>query len=78
MRKALLLAVILGGGLSLYTTEASARVVCARGVHAAGCVGPRGAVVARRSMGRRGATVRSSTTVNRRRGTVTHRRTVIR
>lgn len=78
MRKAFLLAVILGGAISLYTTEASA-VVCARGVHAAGCVGPRGAVVARRPVVRpRGAVVRSSTTVNRRRGTVTHRRTTVR
>ncbi len=77
MRKAFFLAVILGGGISLYTTEASA-VVCARGVHAAGCVGPRGAVVGRRSMGPRGAVVHRSTTVNRRRGSVTHRRTVIR
>ena len=36
-----------GGSLVIEATEANA-VVCAKGVVRAGCVGPRGAVVARR------------------------------
>ncbi len=36
---------LVGGFVALSTVEASA-VVCARGVHRAGCVGARGAVVA--------------------------------
>jgi hypothetical protein len=35
-------------GMTLPTTDANA-VVCARGVYRAGCVGPRGAVGARRA-----------------------------
>jgi hypothetical protein len=38
---------LLGGFVALSTMEANA-VVCARGVYRAGCVGARGAVVARR------------------------------
>jgi hypothetical protein len=36
-----------GGALAVETTEANA-AVCAKGVVRAGCVGPRGALVARR------------------------------
>jgi hypothetical protein len=38
---------LLGGFFAMSTMEANA-VVCAAGVYRAGCVGPRGAVVARR------------------------------
>jgi hypothetical protein len=44
---AVLAATAFGGSLVIETTEANA-AVCAKGVVRAGCVGPRGAVVARR------------------------------
>ena len=44
-------AILLGGAFTLIATDASA-AVCARGVYRAGCAGPRGAVVARRSVTR--------------------------
>jgi hypothetical protein len=47
MRLFLIAATLLGGTFTLIATDASA-AVCARGVYRAGCVGPRGAVVARR------------------------------
>lgn len=48
-------------GSMLATVEEANAVVCARGVYRAGCVGPRGAVVARRPVYapyRRGVVVR--------------------
>jgi hypothetical protein len=74
MRRAILLSFILAAGVAAYATEASA-AVCARGVNRAGCIGPRGAVVARRMPGR---TVVRSTRVNPRRGVVVQRRAIIR
>ncbi|MGL5167174.1 MAG: hypothetical protein ACRC9K_14930 [Afipia sp.] len=47
MKKMILPLLFAGSFVALSTMEASA-VVCARGVYRAGCVGPRGAVVARR------------------------------
>ena len=47
MKRSILALAIVGGFIALSATEAGA-VVCARGVYRAGCVGPRGAVVARR------------------------------
>ncbi|MCV9937168.1 MULTISPECIES: hypothetical protein [unclassified Bosea (in: a-proteobacteria)] len=47
MRALVLAAAMLGLGALAVPTEANA-VVCARGVVRAGCVGPNGAVVARR------------------------------
>jgi hypothetical protein len=47
MRLFLIAATLLGGTFTLIATDASA-AVCARGVYRAGCVGSRGAVVARR------------------------------
>ncbi|MGA7326967.1 MAG: hypothetical protein WBX25_21370 [Rhodomicrobium sp.] len=64
MSKIILLGIVGAAWLSLYTTEASA-IVCAKGVHGAGCVSTRGAVA------RRGVVVR-------RPGAVAHRRTVVR
>ncbi len=64
MSKIILLGIVGAAWLSLYTTEASA-IVCAKGVHGAGCVSTRGAVA------RRGV-------VARRPGAVAHRRTVVR
>jgi hypothetical protein len=75
MHKFILLGFILGVSVSIYTADASA-AVCARGVNAAGCIGPRGAVVARRHP--RGGAVVRSTRVSPRRGVTVHRRTVIR
>ena len=46
MKKFALFGLILAGSLPLLATEASA-VVCAKGVHHAGCVGQRGAVAGR-------------------------------
>jgi hypothetical protein len=59
MNKILLTAIALAALVAGSATEASA-VVCARGVNKAGCIGPRGAVVARRGVYplRRGVTVR--------------------
>lgn len=47
MKKMILPLLFAGSFVALSTIEASA-VVCARGIYRAGCVGPRGAVVARR------------------------------
>ncbi len=47
MKKMILPLLFAGSFVALSTMEASA-VVCARGVYRAGCVGARGAVVARR------------------------------
>lgn len=78
MRKLILLALIGGAWVATYATEASA-VVCAKGDNRAGCVGPRGAVVGHHGYyGMGGTAVRRGTTVYPRRGTVVHRRTVIR
>jgi hypothetical protein len=74
MRKAILLSFILTAGAAVYATEASA-AVCARGVHRAGCISPRGAVAVRRMPGR---TVVRTSRVHPRRGVVVHRRAVIR
>lgn len=51
MRALVLAAAMLGLGALAVPTEANA-VVCARGVVRAGCVGPSGAVVARRTVPR--------------------------
>lgn len=51
MRALVLAAAMLGLGALAVPTEANA-VVCARGVVRAGCVGPNGAVVARRPVPR--------------------------
>ena len=59
MSKIILLGFVCAAWVSVYTTEASA-VVCAKGVHRAGCVAPRGAVA------RRGVAVRRPTAVARR------------
>ncbi len=77
MRKVILLTAVLGAGIAAYATEASSAVMCARGVHRAGCIGPNGAVMGRRTMGG-GAVIRRTTAVGPRRGAVVHRRTVIR
>lgn len=50
MKRSILALAIVGGFIALSATEAGA-VVCARGVYRAGCVGPRGAVVARPAVG---------------------------
>lgn len=50
MKRSILALAIVGGFIALGATEAGA-VVCARGVYRAGCVGPRGAVVARPAVG---------------------------
>jgi hypothetical protein len=47
MKHLIISLLLLGGFVALSTMEANA-VVCAAGVYRAGCVGPRGAVVARR------------------------------
>ena len=47
MRYVLVSLGLLAGLLSFAPTEANA-FVCARGIYRAGCVGPRGAIVARR------------------------------
>jgi hypothetical protein len=47
MKHLIVALLLLGGFVALSTMEANA-VVCAAGVYRAGCVGPRGAVVARR------------------------------
>jgi hypothetical protein len=62
---------LIGAFVVASTVEASA-VVCARGVHRAGCVGPRGAV------GYRGATVVRRGAVGYRGGTVVRRGAVVR
>ncbi len=46
MKHVIIALFLVGGFIALSTMEASA-VVCARGVYRAGCVGARGAVVAR-------------------------------
>ncbi len=74
MRKVVLFVAALGAWVAVTATEASA-AMCARGMHSAGCIGPRGAVGVRRMPGR---TVVRTTRVAPRRGVVVHRRTVIR
>ena len=64
MIKLALLGFLLAAGISAYATEASA-VVCAKGVHRAGCVGPHGAVTARRTVHPRGVVVHRTTRVRR-------------
>jgi hypothetical protein len=49
MKKVLISLLLAGSFVALSTMQASA-VVCARGVYRAGCVGARGAVVARRAV----------------------------
>jgi hypothetical protein len=49
MKKVLIFLLLAGGFVALSTMQASA-VVCARGVHRAGCVGAGGAVVAGRGV----------------------------
>jgi hypothetical protein len=57
MSKIALLVFVLAAWVSAFATEASA-VVCAKGVNRAGCVGPRGAIVGRRTIApRRGVVV---------------------
>lgn len=51
MKKMIVPLLFAGSLVALSTMEASA-VVCARGVYRAGCVGPRGAVVAPRAVAR--------------------------
>jgi hypothetical protein len=53
MKKIITLLFLAGTVLAMIPKEAAA-VVCARGVYGAGCVGPRGAVVARRGVYRGG------------------------
>ena len=65
MKHAIFALFLVGGFVALSTMEASA-VVCARGVYRAGCVGARGAVVAR--------PVRRAVVVAPRRGVVVRRR----
>jgi hypothetical protein len=74
MSKVVLFIAALAAWVAVTATEASA-AVCARGMRGAACIGPRGAVAARRLPGR---TVVRSTRVHPRRGVVVHRRTVIR
>ena len=64
MSKLVLLGFLLAAGISAYATEASA-VVCARGVHRAGCVGTRGAVTTRRTVHPRRVVVHRTTRVRR-------------
>jgi hypothetical protein len=49
MKKVLISLILAGSFVALSAMQASA-VVCARGVYRAGCVGPHGAVVARRAV----------------------------
>ncbi len=65
MGKIILLGLAGAAWLSLYTTEASA-IVCAKGVHGAGCVATHGAVA------RRGVVVRRPAAVVHRRAVVRH------
>jgi len=73
MSRIVLLALGLAACLAAFTTEASA-VVCAKGVHRAGCVGPNGAAIGRRTYYRGGVAVHGY----RRPGAAIHGRTVIR
>jgi len=74
MTKIVLLSLLLAAGLAASATEASA-VVCAKGVHRAGCAGSNGAIVGRRTISGRKASVHGH--YSGARATV-HRRLVIR
>ena len=56
MSRMILVGLALATWFFAFTTEASA-VVCARGVNRAGCVGPNGAVIGRRTVVPRGRVI---------------------